>query len=221
MTRITNTFSNLKKKREGALIAFIMGGDPSPEYTHIIADAIIEGGADILEIGVPFSDPIADGPIIQESSDRALKSGTTINHVLEIVKQIRKKHDIPLLLLSYYNPIFKFKVNNFISKASDAGVDGVIIPDLPIEESAEYLKAAKIYNVDTVFLATPATSVNRLKQISSLTSGFLYLVSLYGVTGSKTDFDISVKNIISRARNSINSSVLGFRSDSEKIFVVS
>ena len=106
MTRITDTFSNLKQKQEGALIAFIMGGDPSPKHTSIIADAIIESGADILEIGIPFSDPIADGPVIQESSDRALNSGTTINNVLDIVKQIRKKHDIPLLLLSYYYPIF-------------------------------------------------------------------------------------------------------------------
>jgi tryptophan synthase alpha chain len=207
LTRITDTFSNLKQKQEGALIAFIMGGDPSPKHTSIIADAIIESGADILEIGVPFSDPIADGPVIQESSDRALNSGTTINNVLDIVKQIRKKHDIPLLLLSYYNPIFKFQVNNFISKANNAGVDGVIIPDLPIEESLEYLDAAKKYNIDTVFLATPATSVKRLKQISLLTSGFLYLVSLYGVTGSKHNFDVSVKNIISQTRTSIDSSV--------------
>jgi tryptophan synthase alpha chain len=183
---ISKTFQELHKRSEGALIAFITGGDPSPNYTPKIAEALIKGGADLLEIGVPFSDPIADGPIIQAADYRALKAGTTPQTIFDIVKETKKSSNIPIVLLTYYNILFRMGVKNFLKKAREYSVDGLVIPDLPIEEADEYIEIARKEGVDTIFLATPATSISRLTKILHYTTGFLYLVSIFGVTGTRT-----------------------------------
>lgn len=182
---IAETFRRLRKLNEGALIAYVTGGDPSPKYTPMIVKALAEGGADIVEIGIPFSDPIADGPVIQASDTRALNAGTTPKTVLKIVRETRRSVSIPIVLLTYYNIIFRMGVGNFLDESSKNGVDGIIVADLPVEEAAEYREAAEKHGVDTVFLATPSTSLRRLEKILSMTSGFLYLVSVFGVTGMR------------------------------------
>jgi tryptophan synthase alpha chain len=187
MNAIVDVFQKQKQRGYGCLIGYITAGDPTPESTPRIADALIRGGVDILELGLPFSDPIADGPTIQNASLRALKAGTTPIRVVEIAKQIKAKHDIPIVIMTYYNPVFKYGVDKFLAEAKAAGVDGFIVPDLPVEEAAEYRKAAAKAELDTVFLASPATSKERLERIVAASSGFLYLVSRFGVTGAQTD----------------------------------
>jgi tryptophan synthase alpha chain len=183
---ISRTFRKLHGQAEGALIAFITGGDPSPELTPQIIEALIDGGADIIEIGIPFSDPIADGPTIQAADHRALNAGTTPQKIFDIVKEAkRKKTETPIVLLSYYNILFKMGLEAFMSKANGSGVDGVIVPDLPIEEAEEYRESAWEVGIDTIFLASPLTSERRLKDILESTRGFLYLVALLGVTGTR------------------------------------
>jgi tryptophan synthase alpha chain len=183
--RISEAFQESVKHRNGALIAYITGGDPSPKYTSRIVEAIVEGGADIVEIGVPFSDPIADGPVIQAANNRSIKAGTTPNTILDIVKETKKKVDVPIALLTYYNILFKRGVKRFLKEAGRHGVDGIIIPDLPIEEAEEYRGMAEKLGLNTIFLATPSTSKYRLKDILGFTSGFLYLISVFGVTGMR------------------------------------
>jgi tryptophan synthase alpha chain len=186
MNTIKSVFQKQKQQGNGCLIGYITAGDPSPEQTAEIADALIRGGVDILELGLPFSDPIADGPTIQNASLRALKAGTTPIRVVEISKEIKAKHDIPVVIMTYYNPVFKFGVDKFLAAAKEAGVDGFIVPDLPVEEAAEYRKAAKAAKLNTIFLASPATSKERLAKIVDASSGFLYLVSRFGVTGAQS-----------------------------------
>ena len=186
MNTIKTVFQKQKQLGNGCLIGYITAGDPTPERTPEIADALIRGGVDILELGLPFSDPIADGPTIQNASLRALKAGTTPLRVVEIAKEIKAKHDIPVVIMTYYNPVFKFGVERFLVAAKEAGVDGFILPDLPVEEADEYRKAAKTAKLDTIFLASPATSKERLCKIVDASSGFLYLVSRFGVTGAQS-----------------------------------
>jgi tryptophan synthase alpha chain len=186
MNAIENCMQKLKEREEGALIAYVCGGDPKPEYTLDIIESLIRGGADIIELGIPFSDPIADGPTIQAASVRALKAGTTPRIVMEIARKVKKIHDsTPLVLLTYYNPIFKMGHERFFNLASTYGIDGVIIPDLPVEEAEEYRKLAKKHGISTIFMVTPNTTKKRLEWIIDSTSGFLYMVSLFGVTGAR------------------------------------
>jgi tryptophan synthase alpha chain len=195
---ITKAFQKAKTQRNGALIGYIMAGDPTPEQTPKIADALIKGGVDILELGLPFSDPIADGPTIQAAGLRALNAGTTPMKVLEIAKQIKQQHDVPIVVMTYYNPVFRIGLDKFLGSAKECMVDGFIVPDLPVEEAADYKKAAKAYGLDTVFLAAPSTSNERLNKIVECSSGFLYLVSHYGVTGAKTTVEDSTVQLIKR-----------------------
>ena len=185
MREISQTFLRLKERNEGALIAYVTAGDPEPSLTLDIVEALVAGGTDIVELGIPFSDPIADGPTIQAATLRALRSGTTPRKVLQIVEDIKSELNVPLVILSYYNPIFKMGLKRFFESASSSGVDGIIVPDLPVEEASDYKKTAEAYEVDTIFLASPSTSNERLKKILEFTSGFLYLVSLFGVTGAR------------------------------------
>lgn len=180
---VDEAFRELGKKGEGALIAYVTGGDPTPKHTQKIVEALVNGGVDIIEIGVPFSDPIADGPIIQAADNRALEAGTTPYVLFDIIKKTKRTIDVPIVLLTYYNILYKIGVKNFLDDASKHGVDGLIIPDLPIEEAEEYWEIAEKFGVNTIFLATPSTSIKRLTDILEFTSGFLYLVSLFGVTG--------------------------------------
>jgi tryptophan synthase alpha chain len=198
MSSIAKTFQEKKACGEGALIGYIMAGDPKPESTFKIADALIKGGIDILELGLPFSDPIADGPTIQAASVRALTAGTTPLKVLEIAKEIKSKHDVPVVVMTYYNPLFRIGLDRFCLSAKECLVDGLIVPDLPVEEASDYRKASKKNGLDTIFLAAPSTSDERLSKIVGSSSGFLYLVSHYGITGAKTAVEDSTVQLIKR-----------------------
>ena len=187
-----------KTKGNGALVGYIMAGDPKPELTPKIADALIKGGVDVLELGLPFSDPIADGPTIQAASVRALAAGTTPTKVLEIAKQIRQSHNVPIVIMTYYNPVFRIGLEKFFNLAKKSMVDGVIVPDLPVEEAADYVKAANKFGIDSIFLAAPSTSNERLAKIVECSSGFLYLVSHFGVTGAQSAVEDSTIQLVKR-----------------------
>lgn len=201
MREIGKVFKRLRDQGNGALIAYIMCGDPKPEYTPKIARALIQGGVDILELGLPFSDPIADGPTIQAAGVRALKAGTTPKKVLETAKQIKDEHHIPIAIMTYYNPVFRMGLDVFFRSARNCGVDGVIVPDLPVDEAKDYKKTAETYGIDTIFLAAPSTSVKRLQRIVKFTSGFLYLVSTFGVTGERTTVQDSTIELIKKCKS--------------------
>ena len=198
MSTIKVAFQKAKTQGNGALIGYIMAGDPNPELTPKIADALIKGGIDVLELGLPFSDPIADGPTIQAASVRALAAGTTPLKVLEIAKRIRQSHDVPVVIMTYYNPVFKMGLEKFCWLAKECMVDGVIVPDLPVEEADDYRKAATKSGLDTIFLAAPSTANERLSKIVDVSSGFLYLVSHFGVTGAQTAIEDSTIQLVKR-----------------------
>jgi tryptophan synthase alpha chain len=198
MNAIKETFQKAKSRGDGLLIGYITAGDPTPQQTPQIADALLRGGVDILELGLPFSDPIADGPTIQAASLRALNAGTTPMKVLEIAKQIKSVHDVPVVVMTYYNPVFRIGLDKFLGAAREHKVDGFIVPDLPVEEADEYKKAAGAKGLDTIFLAAPSTSNERLTKIVGASSGFLYLVSHFGVTGTQATVEESTVELIKR-----------------------
>jgi tryptophan synthase alpha chain len=185
MSAIAATFCELRRRNEGGLIAYVMAGDPSPKHTVKIVDALIAGGADIVELGIPFSDPIADGPTLQRAAVRALEAGTTPRKVFDVARAIKRAHDVPVVVMTYYNIVHQMGVEAFCSAAEQSGVNGVIAPDLPVEEAALYKEAATRYGLDTIFLAAPSTSEARLEKLLNASSGFLYLVSANGVTGAR------------------------------------
>jgi tryptophan synthase alpha chain len=184
MNRIDRTFQRLRAKKEKALIPYIMAGDPSLERTGELVQTLEQSGADLIELGVPFSDPIADGPVIQRAGQRALKAKTSLRDILKFVGDIRFKTEIPLILMSYVNPVFKFGLEDFIQEAVSVGVDGVILPDLPPEEGKTMMSLAAKRELDVILLAAPTTPRPRLVQIVKHTQGFLYYVSLTGITGA-------------------------------------
>ncbi len=170
-------------ERRAALIGFLTAGDPSLTLSQRFCTAIVDGGVDILELGVPFSDPIADGVTIQASTYRALSAGVKLGDVLRLAKSLKDYRDIPIVLLSYMNPIYRFGIRRFFQTAASSGVDGLVVPDLPVEEAGELINEARDTGLDTVFLASPTTTEERLGKILSASTGFVYLVSLLGVTG--------------------------------------
>ena len=198
MSDLTKVFKRLKAQGDGALIGYVTAGDPKPELTPKIAEALVKGGVDIIELGVPFSDPIADGPTIQAASVRALQAGTTPKMVLGIAGEIKRKQSVPVVILTYFNPVFRMGVENFFRLAKSFGVDGVVVPDLPVEEAEAYREAAETCGVDTIFLAAPSTSNERLGKIVACTSGFLYVVSHFGVTGAREALEDSTVQLIKR-----------------------
>ena len=185
MSRIKEKFAELKAKNEKALISYIMVGFPNQRATLSAVKGLVKGGTDIIELGFPFSDPLADGPVIQNASTVSLEKGTKINNFFSLVKKIRKLTDLPLVLMTYTNILYARGYPKFISEAKKAGIDGFILPDMSIEESKEYLNAAK-GKTDTIFLVSPNTNKKRIRKIAKSTSGFLYLVAVYGTTGVKT-----------------------------------
>lgn len=199
MSRISSKFEELRKRHEGALIAFLTAGDPRPAFTLRLVE-ILSKHADIIELGIPFSDPIADGPTIQKATDRALRAGTTPEAALRLIEQIRRKSEIPLVILTYYNILLKPGVGNFVKRLASAGVDGIVIPDLPLEEAGELLKATEEQEVDLIFLVAPTTPRERLERISRASKGFLYLVSLLGVTGARKELSSSVRPLIGEVK---------------------
>lgn len=185
MGRIKDCFENLKAGNKKALIPFITAGDPSPDITLPLLNTLVENGADIIELGVPFSDPMADGPVIQRSTERALKHKIGLHNVLDMVREFRKTDQkTPLILMGYLNPVEIMGYDRFANEANEAGVDGVLLVDMPPEESDALQAELKKYGIDQVFLLSPTTSDKRLDVVCAKASGFLYYVSLKGVTGS-------------------------------------
>src|SRR5215470_11338835 len=201
-TRISRRFAELRLAGELGIVAYITAGDPSLEATHKFVLALAEAGVDVIELGVPFSDPLADGPTIQRASERALKAGTTLAGVIELVRKLRKANspaaEIPVVLFSYYNPILQMRLEKFSAVASEAGADGVLATDLTPEESAEYRTILHSHNLDTVFLGAPTSTEERLTQIAGVSSGFLYLISRTGVTGAKDSLPDDLPTLLRR-----------------------
>jgi len=183
-----------------ALVAYLTCGDPSLEVTRDVALAAISAGADAIELGVPFSDPVADGTVIQRASERALANGTTLEGVLRVGREIRRESDAGLIVFTYLNPILRFGLSRFCSAAADAGVDGALITDLPIEEAAEYIRCMRERNLATVFLVAPTSTDVRLKCIAELSTGFVYAVSRTGVTGERGQLSQDAQELVRRLR---------------------
>jgi len=190
----------LQFKKHPSLVAYLTCGDPDLPTTLDIALGAIDAGADVIELGVPFSDPVADGPVIQRASERALRHGTSLSQVLEVAKEIRKKSDAGLIIFSYLNPILRMGITKFAAAAQDACVDGALVIDLPVEESADYLAEMEKRSLVTVFLAAPTSTDARLKQIARASSGFVYAVSRTGVTGARQQLPEDAAKLVSRLR---------------------
>ena len=207
MSKISETFARLKDKNEGALIAYLTVGDPHPKKTPRLIEALIKGGADIVELGVPFSDPIADGPTIQNAVTRSLSSGAKPSDAFEVARTINERFDVPLVLMTYFNPVIQFGLPKFLDLATKSGLAGMIVPDLPVEESRDYRKQCVAHNIDTIFLASPSTTRERLRRILTETSGFLYLISLYGVTGARPKLDETALRLVKEYHDFVAGSV--------------
>jgi tryptophan synthase alpha chain len=182
------------------LIAYVTCGDPDLQTTKEIVLAAIRAGADVIELGVPFSDPVADGPVIQRASERALRHGTTLRQVLEVAAEVRRESDAGLIVFSYLNPILKHGLEQFCIAAEAAGIDGALITDLPVEEAGEYLPLMRAHRLATVFLAAPTSTDERLQRIAESSSGFVYAVSRTGVTGTRAEPPADARNLVARIR---------------------
>lgn len=194
MNRIDYKFKGLKRNNQKAFIVFITCGYPNLNVTKKLVLEFTKIGVDIIELGVPFSDPLADGPIIQESSQIALNNNVNIKKILNLVKSLRKNTQIPICLMSYYNPIFCFGEERFVKTAYTCGVDGVIIPDLPPEEGSSFIRLADKFNLDTIFFLSPTSPLKRIKLVSQTSKGFIYYVSLTGVTGPRQNLPLGLVN---------------------------
>lgn len=199
-TRIARLFDNLRQSGRKGLIAYITAGDPAPERTPALVEALVRGGADLIELGVPFSDPIADGPVIQRAGERALDAGTTLAKVLEIAREIRRTSEVPLLLFTYLNPVVRYGLDALARDAAAAGIDGCLLIDASVEEAADYVAAMHRCNLDTVFLATPTSTERRMKLVAQYSTGFIYLVSRTGVTGERDQVSSQAAPLISSMR---------------------
>jgi len=197
-TRISKRFADLRAAGELGLVAYITAGDPSFDATHKFVLALADAGADVIELGVPFSDPLADGPTIQRASERALKAGASLAGVLELVRRIRQTSQVPLVLFTYFNPILQMGLEKFAAAAAQAGADGVLVTDLTPEESEDYRRILRAQNLDTIFLAAPTSDDERLRKISGCSSGFLYLISRTGVTGAKDSLPDDLPGLLRR-----------------------
>ena len=200
-TRISKRFAELHGASELGIVAYITAGDPTLDATLQYVLALAEAGADVIELGVPFSDPLADGPTIQRASERALKSGTTLGGVIQLVRRIRQSSQVPLVLFSYFNPILQFGLEKFAATAAEAGADGVLATDLTPEESEDYRRILRAQHLDTIFLAAPTSTDDRLQKIAACSSGFLYLISRTGVTGAKDSLPDDLPALLRRAHS--------------------
>ncbi len=201
MSRIAATFEKLRAARRAALIPFVTAGDPAPDQTVAVMHALVRGGADVIELGVPFSDPMADGPVIQRSSERALKHGVGLRDVLGYVAEFRRTNAVtPVVLMGYANPIERMGLAAFAQGAREAGVDGVLIVDYPPEESAAWLEALAGSGIDPIFLLSPTSSDARIERVSRVAAGYIYYVSLKGVTGAANIDTRDVEAMIARIR---------------------
>ena len=211
LSRVDEKFYELKNNKKIALMPFIMAGDPNIEKTSEILLKLQENGADLIELGIPYSDPLADGPIIQLSASRALKSGTTPKKVINLLESLKGKLNIPIILFSYLNPLLCFGFEEFCEMATNAGVSGLIVPDLPLEEAYKFSKIVSNHSMDLILLVAPTTPFERMKQISNHTKGFTYLVSVTGVTGERNKMENRVENLIAKLKDVNNNPIaVGF-----------
>lgn len=212
MSRITTTFAALKAQGRKALIPFVTAGDPHPTATVDLLLAMAEAGADVIELGVPFSDPMADGPVIQRAGERALKHGIGLRKVLDYVREFRARNDrTPLVLMGYANPVERYGLDAFVADASAAGVDGVLIVDYPPEECEEFATRLRAANMDAIFLLAPTSTEARMAQVGQLASGYVYYVSLKGVTGAGHLNTTAVAEAVPRIRRHVSTPVgVGF-----------
>jgi tryptophan synthase alpha chain len=199
-SRLRETFARLRTHGTPGLVTYVTAGDPDLARTEGILRALDRAGADVLEVGVPFSDPLADGPVIQRATERALASGTTLAGVLEMLLRIRGEIRAPVVIFSYANPILRFGAERFADRARDAGVDGVLVLDLPIEEADEFRNMLAARGIDTILLLSPTTTDERLQKAASLGSGFLYAISRLGVTGARDHIAAGAQDMVQRIR---------------------
>lgn len=198
--RVAKQFARMLAERRTGLVIYVTAGDPTLDFTVRLVPALAQAGADVIELGVPFSDPIADGPVIQRASERALRGGATLEKVLDAAREIRKKTSVPLILFSYFNPILQMGLEAFAGRCSEVGADGALVTDLSPEEASEYCVTMRRQNLDTIFLAAPTSTEERLKRMMECTTGFLYLVSRTGVTGPREEISADVRPLVERAR---------------------
>jgi len=200
MTRIGRLFECLKRDGRKGLITYLTAGDPSPADTPALVEALVRGGADLVELGVPFSDPIADGPVIQRAGERALRAGTTLEGVLHIAQQVRQRSEAPLLLFTYLNPVLRYGLERLASDAAASGIDGCLLTDASVEEAHAYVDAMRAHGLDTVFLAAPTSTRRRLELVARYSTGFVYLVSRTGVTGERESLSDAIRPLVRAVR---------------------
>lgn len=200
MNRLQNTFNQLKARNERAFVPFVTCGDPDLETTKMLLRAYIEAGADIVEIGIPFTDPLADGPTIQRASERALAGGVTMDDALNLIAEMRRETDVPLVPMTYINPVYQIGYDAFAARCKEVGADAVIISDLPPEEGAEWVAAGKKHGVGTIFLVAPTSDDARVEAVAQAASGFIYAVARMGVTGAKSDVPPEIGDLIQHIR---------------------
>jgi len=200
VSRLEGCFRDLQARGRKGLVIYLTAGDPSLEATGDLLEAIEQGGADVIELGIPFSDPLADGPVIQRASERALRGGATLRKVMERLPVWRERLRAPIVLFTYFNPVLQYGLEAFARKAREAGADAALIVDLTPEEAADYIAVMRAQNLDTVFLASPTSSDERLRRVASASTGFLYLVSRTGVTGERQQLSAAVGPLVERAR---------------------
>ncbi len=200
MSRLEGAFDALRSRGETGLVTYVTAGDPDIERSEEILVALAEAGASVLEVGVPFSDPVADGPAIQRASERALAGGATLPVVIDLVSRVRTRTPVPLVLFSYFNPILRMGTARFVDAAAGAGADGVLVVDMPVEESAGFREEASRAGLDVVFLVSPVTSVERIRSMAALGSGFIYAISRLGVTGVRESLSSCVQQVVGRIR---------------------
>jgi tryptophan synthase alpha chain len=193
-------FQDLRRDGRKGLVAYLTAGDPHPDRTPALVDALVRGGADLIELGVPFSDPIADGPVIQLGGERALRAGTTMKRVLEIAAEIRRRSEVPLLLFTYLNPVMRYGLEKLAADAAAAGIDGCLLIDASVDEAHEYVGAMHRHGLDTVFLAAPTSTERRLRLVAQYSTGFIYLVSRMGVTGVQESLSNQVGPLVEAMR---------------------
>jgi len=200
MTRIEQSFAKLRTAGRKAFVPYITAGDPNLAITRDLVFALEKAGADVIELGVPFSDPIADGPVIQRGTERALANGVSLRHVLQLGREIRERSQVPLLLFSYYNPLFNYGLERLAEDCVNSGFDGVLATDLTVEESDEFSRTMHRAGLNTVFLVAPTSSPERMKKIAKASTGFLYAVSRTGVTGERQDLDTELQGFLQTLR---------------------
>lgn len=200
MSRLAETFARLRREERRALIPFISAGDPDLETTRALVVELARAGASVIELGVPFSDPMADGPVIQRASERALRNGVGVADVLSVIKNARRETDVPIVLFSYYNPLLQYGAERLCADAKRAGVDGMLVTDLAPEEAGEFAASLRAHELDLIFLVAPTSTDVRLKRICDRASGFIYAVSRAGVTGVQNALSTEAEQLVARVR---------------------